>query len=113
MILLWTECVLDLLVFNHLSMFCISFGDGAGTGDKMMRLRNTAERNLHWETAQTILIYRTGTQVYKYKVVSTSFNDDIYDIEIIYLEEKLHVLVNLLAMGSLVWWCCHQLTIII
>jgi hypothetical protein len=28
-------------------------------------------------------------------------------------EERVHVLVNILAMGSLVWWCCHQLTIII
>jgi hypothetical protein len=41
-------------------------------------------------------------KVYEYKVVSTSFNDDIYDIAIIYLEERLHVLVNLLAMGRLV-----------
>jgi hypothetical protein len=41
-------------------------------------------------------------KVYKYKVVSTIFNDDIYGIEIIYLQERLHVLVNLLAMGSLV-----------
>jgi hypothetical protein len=52
-------------------------------------------------------------KVYKYKVVSTSFNDDIYGIEIIFLKERLHVLVNILAMGSFVWWCCHQLTIII
>jgi hypothetical protein len=50
---------------------------------------------------------------YKYNVVSTIFNDDIYGIEIIYLQERLHVLVNILAMGSLVWWCCLQLTIII
>jgi hypothetical protein len=42
------------------------------------------------------------TKVYKYKVVSTSFNDDIYGIEIIYLEGRLHVLINILAMGSLV-----------
>jgi hypothetical protein len=41
-------------------------------------------------------------KVYKYKVVSTRFNDDIYSIEIIYLEERLHALVNILAMGSLV-----------
>jgi hypothetical protein len=41
-------------------------------------------------------------QSYKYKVVSTIFNDDIYGIEIIYLQERLHVLVNILAMGSLV-----------
>jgi hypothetical protein len=41
-------------------------------------------------------------KVYKYKVVSTSFNDDIYGIEIICLQERLHVLVNILAMGSLV-----------
>jgi hypothetical protein len=31
-------------------------------------------------------------KVYKYKVVSTIFNDDIYGIEIIYLQERLHVL---------------------
>jgi hypothetical protein len=37
-------------------------------------------------------------KVYKCKVVSTSFNDDIYGIEIIYLEERLQVLVNILAM---------------
>jgi hypothetical protein len=53
------------------------------------------------------------TKVYNYKVVSTIFNDDIYGIEIKYLEERLHVLVNILAMCSLVWWCCHQLTFII
>jgi hypothetical protein len=41
-------------------------------------------------------------KVYKYKVVSTSCNDDIYFMEIIYLEKRLHVLVNILAMGSLV-----------
>jgi hypothetical protein len=40
-------------------------------------------------------------KVYKYKVVSTIFNDDIYGIEI-YLQERLHVLVHILAMGSLV-----------
>jgi hypothetical protein len=45
-------------------------------------------------------------KVYKYKVVSTNFNDDIYCIEIIYLEERLHLLVNILAIGSLVRWCC-------
>jgi hypothetical protein len=43
-----------------------------------------------------------NSKVYKYKVVSPSINDDIYGIEIIYLEERLHVLVNILAMGSLV-----------
>jgi hypothetical protein len=43
--------------------------------------------------------YPRQPKVYKYKVVSTSFNDDIYGIEIIYLEERLHVLVNILAMG--------------
>jgi hypothetical protein len=41
-------------------------------------------------------------KVCKYKVVSTIFNYDIYRIEIIYLQERLHVLVNILAMGSLV-----------
>jgi hypothetical protein len=41
-------------------------------------------------------------KVYKYKVISTNFNDDIYGIEIVYLEEKLHILVNIPAMGSLV-----------
>jgi hypothetical protein len=41
-------------------------------------------------------------KVYKYKVVSTIFNDDFYGIEIIYLQERLHVLVKILAMGSLV-----------
>jgi hypothetical protein len=41
-------------------------------------------------------------KVYKFKVVSTSFNDDIYSIEILYLEERLHVSVNILAMDSLV-----------
>jgi hypothetical protein len=41
-------------------------------------------------------------KVYKYKVVSTIFNDDIYGIEIIHLQERLHALVNILAMGSLV-----------
>jgi hypothetical protein len=41
-------------------------------------------------------------KVYKYKVVSTIFNDDIYGIEMIYLQERLHVLVKILAMGSLV-----------
>jgi hypothetical protein len=51
-------------------------------------------------------------KVYKYKVVSTILND-IYGIEIIYLEKRLHVLVNILAMGSLVWWCCHHLKMII
>jgi hypothetical protein len=43
--------------------------------------------------------------VYKYiKVVSTSFNDDIYSCEIIYLEERLHtgMLVNIIAMSNLV-----------
>jgi hypothetical protein len=39
-------------------------------------------------------------KVYKYKVVSTRFNDDIYGIEIIYLEERLHVLMNILAMRA-------------
>jgi hypothetical protein len=43
-----------------------------------------------------------SAKVYKYKVVSTIFNDDIYGIEIIYLQERLHVLVNILAVGSLV-----------
>jgi hypothetical protein len=42
------------------------------------------------------------SKIYKYKVVSTSFNDDIYGIEIIYLEERLRVLVNILAMGCLI-----------
>jgi hypothetical protein len=44
------------------------------------------------------------TKVYKYKVVSTSFNDDIYGIDIIYLQERLQVVVN---MGS---WsdCAHN-----
>jgi hypothetical protein len=41
-------------------------------------------------------------KVNKYKVISTIFNDDIYGIEIIYLQERLHVLVNILAMGCLV-----------
>jgi hypothetical protein len=41
-------------------------------------------------------------KVYKYKVTSTSLHDNIYAIEIIYLEERLHVLANILAMGSLV-----------
>jgi hypothetical protein len=43
-----------------------------------------------------------STKVYKYKVVSTIFNYYIYGIEIINLHERLHVLVNILAMGSLV-----------
>jgi hypothetical protein len=34
------------------------------------------------------------SKVYKYRVVSTSFNEDIYGIEIIYLEERLHVLMK-------------------
>jgi hypothetical protein len=50
---------------------------------------------------------------YAFLLWLSSFNDDIYGIEIIYLEERQHVLVNILAMGSLVRWCCHQLTIII
>jgi hypothetical protein len=41
-------------------------------------------------------------KVYKYKVVSTSFNDDIYGIEIIYMQERLHILVTIQAMDSLV-----------
>jgi hypothetical protein len=48
------------------------------------------------------LITANVPKVYKYKVVSTSFNDDIHGIEIIYLQERLHVLINILAMGSLV-----------
>jgi hypothetical protein len=47
-------------------------------------------------------ILQLNIKVYKYKVISTSFNVDIYGTEIIYLEERLHLLVNILAMGSLV-----------
>jgi hypothetical protein len=53
-------------------------------------------------------------KVYKYKVVSTNFNDDIYGIEIIYLEERLHVLVNIIDMhGQLGLMVRTPLTIII
>jgi hypothetical protein len=48
-----------------------------------------------------VLFCPLDPKVYKYKVVSTIFND-IYGIEIIYQQERLHVLVNILAMGSLV-----------
>jgi hypothetical protein len=41
-------------------------------------------------------MFQPRIKVYEYKVVSTSFNDDIYSIEIIYLEERLNVQVNIL-----------------
>jgi hypothetical protein len=42
-------------------------------------------------------------KVFKYKVVSTNFNNDIYGIEIIHLKERLHVLVDILKpMAGLV-----------
>jgi hypothetical protein len=52
--------------------------------------------------AATQIATAPAPKVYKYKVFSTSFIDDIYGIEIINLQERLHVLVNILAMGSLV-----------
>jgi uncharacterized protein YebE (UPF0316 family) len=70
-----------------------------------------AETVKYWTLVNVNMLF--AVKVYKYKVVSTSFNDDIYGIDIIYLQERLHVLDNILAMGSLVWRCCHQLTIII
>jgi hypothetical protein len=44
----------------------------------------------------------TMGKVYKYKAVSTRFNNDIYGIENIYLEERLPVLVNIHAQLGLV-----------
>jgi hypothetical protein len=55
------------------------------------------------DTKNPIFTFINGllyTKVYKHKVVSTHFNDDICGIEIIYLQERLHVLVNILAWAA-------------
>jgi hypothetical protein len=58
-------------------------------------------------------------KVYKYKFASSRFYyiflDFVFKIHdhIQYLEKRLHILADILAMGSCVWWCCHHVTFII
>jgi hypothetical protein len=75
-------------------------------GKKRKYRKRIKDGNTHKVVTQLVTASERQSQVrikvYKYKVVSIIFNDDIYGIEIIYLQERLHVLVKILAMSSLV-----------